>query len=149
MQCHVLMMRPAYLVLNPRISYDGMRDDYSDNPDLLEYLENTMMDLHAHYHYYYARDKDTTMRRASIEPTRTSSSASNLSPSKVNFTSRYKREERVDRDELAEYFKLQREDWDAVNPLEWWVGRRAQFPCLYRLARDLLTIPGKCRAYSS
>lgn len=98
-----------------------MHDNYSDNPDLLEYLENMMMDLRTHYHNYYARDKDTTMQCASIEQTHMSSSALNLFPSKVNFTLRYKREEPIDRDELVEYFKLQWEDWDAVNPLQWWV----------------------------
>jgi hypothetical protein len=133
-------------VLDPRISYDGMRHDYSDDPDLLQYLENTMMDLRAHYDDHYARDRDTlaATQHSSNEPTRKGSSVPDSSPSKLNFTSRYKREERLDRDELAEYFKLQREDWDAVNPLQWWVERRAQFPCLYKLARDLLTIPGKC-----
>ncbi len=46
------------------------------------------------------------------------------------------------RDELEEYFKLPREDFDLCSPLEWWVGRQAQFPNLYCLATDILSIPG-------
>jgi hypothetical protein len=68
--------------------------------------------------------------------------AADSSPSKVNFTSRYRKKDRVLRDELEEYFKLPCEDFDACKPVQWWVGRRAQFPSLYCLARDLLTIPG-------
>jgi hypothetical protein len=70
------------------------------------------------------------------------SSAVDGSPSKVNFTSRYKKKDRVLRDELEEYFRLPCEDFDGCKPVQWWVGRRAQFPNLYCLARDLLTIPG-------
>src|ERR1700678_4401247 len=33
--------------------------------------------------------------------------------------------------ELDEYFKLPREDFDTCEPLNWWRGRRSQFPTLY------------------
>jgi hypothetical protein len=29
-----------------------------------------------------------------------------------------------------------------IDPIQWWAGRRAQFPNLSRLARDILSIPG-------
>jgi hypothetical protein len=70
------------------------------------------------------------------------SSSTDLSPSKVSFTARYKRKDNWDRDELSEYFKLPHEDWELCNPLQWWVGRQAQFPRLFCLARNLLAIPG-------
>jgi hypothetical protein len=35
-----------------------------------------------------------------------------------------------------------RENWELCNPLQWWVGRWAQFPRLFCFARDLLAIPG-------
>jgi len=68
-------------------------------------------------------------------------SAANGSPSKVNFISRYKKKDRVLCDELKEYFKLPCKDFDSCKPVQWWVGRQAQFPSLYCLAWDLLTIP--------
>ena len=81
------------------------------------------------------------------------------SPSKVNFTLRYKKKDTSLRDELEEYFKLPREDFDLCKPLKWWVGRRAQFPNLFCLARDIFSIPGmfvfcflcnlECSCYSS
>ena len=71
-------------MLDPRISYDGMRHDYSDDPDLLQYLENTMMDLRAHYDDHYARDRDTLAAtlHSSNEPTRKGSSAPDSSDRK-------------------------------------------------------------------
>jgi hypothetical protein len=44
--------------------------------------------------------------------------------------------------ELEEFFKLSREDFDTCKPLQWWLGRRAQFPNLYCLACDVFGIPG-------
>jgi len=44
------------------------------------------------------------------------------SPSKVSFTSRYKKKEQQKHNELEEYFKLPQEDFDSCKPLQWWVG---------------------------
>ena len=63
------------------------------------------------------------------------------SPQK-SFTARYRRKETASINELEEYFKLPTEDFDACDPIRWWMGRRAQFPNLFRLARDVLCIPG-------
>jgi hypothetical protein len=129
--------------MDPRISYDGMRDDYADNQVLLQYLERAMEDLRKLYIAQYATNISTDSTRHSFtEPSSSASSSRDKSPSKVNFTSRY-RKERANRDELEEYFKLLREDWEGCNPLHWWMGRRGQFPSLFGLAPDLLTIPGK------
>lgn len=54
---------------------------------------------------------------------------------------RYKKE-RVSVDELEEFFKLPRENFNSCDPIKWWISRRAQFPNLYRLACDVLSIPG-------
>jgi len=43
--------------------------------------------------------------------------------------------------ELEEFFKLSHEDFDTCKPLQWWLGRCAQFPNLYRLACDVFGIP--------
>lgn len=44
--------------------------------------------------------------------------------------------------ELAEYFRITSvpEPFDGVDPLQWWYSRCAQFPQLYRLARNILCI---------
>jgi hypothetical protein len=108
------------LVLNPRISYEGIRDDYSKTPDLLQYLEKSMTNLCKHFTLKCASARSTGTQRAFTERPHASSSIEDLSM--VSFISRYKRGDNSDRDELAEYFKLLREDWDSCNPLQWWVG---------------------------
>jgi hypothetical protein len=130
-------MAPFFLVLDPRISYEGVCEDYANDQDLLEYLESSKLLLHTHYIQHYSSHADSLSQ--STNPIQ---SASDESPSKVNFTSRYKKKDTMLRDELDKYFKLPCEDFDLCSPLEWWVGRRAQFPNLYCLARDILSIPG-------
>jgi len=129
-------------VLDPRISYDGLQEDYVGDPDLLEYLEDTTRDLRHHYYIHYA---DRVVQCASQQPhvRSHSSGPADASTSGVNFTERYKKkaEDRGNRDELDEYFKLEREEWE-IDPLQWWVDRRGRFPNLYCLARDIMTIPG-------
>jgi len=63
-----------------------------------------------------------------------------------SFTARYRRKDRSSVNELEEYFKLPAEDFDTCNPIHWWMGRRVQFPNLFRLARDILCIPGSAVA---
>jgi hypothetical protein len=41
-------------VLDPRISYDGMREDYCEKPDLLKFLERTTSKLREYYTINYA-----------------------------------------------------------------------------------------------
>ncbi|KIL54206.1 hypothetical protein M378DRAFT_92970 [Amanita muscaria Koide BX008] len=67
------------------------------------------------------------------------------SPQK-NFTSRFQWKARVAVNELNEFFKLPQEDFETCNPIHWWMGRRAQFPNLFWLARDILCIPGSAVA---
>jgi hypothetical protein len=125
------------LVLDPWISYEGVCADYAGDSDLLGYLESSKSMLHTHYINHYSHRANSLS-----QSTNTTQSASDEPPSNVNFTSRYKKKDAQSRDELEEYFKLQCEDFDLCNPLEWWVGRQAQFPNLYCLARDILSIPG-------
>ncbi|KIJ38116.1 hypothetical protein M422DRAFT_177043 [Sphaerobolus stellatus SS14] len=60
------------------------------------------------------------------------------------FTSCYVRRPLGTRNELQEYFQLLPEEFNSTNPIEWWGARKAQFPNLNRLARNILSIPGKC-----
>ena len=41
-------------VLDPRISYDGMKLDYEDNISLTEYLESAKLSLHTYFSNNYA-----------------------------------------------------------------------------------------------
>lgn len=75
-------------------------------------------------------------------------SSSTSSPEKVNFTKRYQKKDRVLIDELDEYLKLPQEDFDTCKPLQWWAGRRSQFPNLYRLVCDVFSIPGESYIHS-
>ena len=55
---------------------------------------------------------------------------------------RYKKRACPFLDEIEEFFKLPQESFEKCDPIQWWAGRRAQFPNLSRLARDILSIPG-------
>ena len=59
--------------------------------------------------------------------------------------------------ELEEYFKVPltttgpREDFNSCDPLKWWIScpSRGQFLNVYRLACDVLSIPGECFLFFS
>lgn len=127
-----------FKVLDPRISYEGVKEDYTSDLDLSAYLESAKNSLQDHYKTNYANRNTTT---AAPTPSESSSSSSKPTTS-VDFVARYKKE-RVSIDELEEYFKLPRENFNSCDPIEWWISRRAQFPNLYRLACDVLSIPGE------
>ena len=133
-------------MLDPRISYEGLTADYAQDADLLSDLEKPKSALHTFYHDNYA---SFTSSADKCDPLITVPVVQNGSPQKVDFTARYKRTNRRVSDELEDYFKLGQEDFDTCRPLDWWWGRRAQFPNLYRLARDILAIPGELFAFVS
>jgi hypothetical protein len=128
-------------VLDPRISYEGMKLDYAHDPLLAAYLESSKDDLQEYFEDHYA-DKHVT---PSSSQTRSHppalSNAPPHSPHK-DFTARFQRKDKAVINELEEYFKLPQEDFATCNPIHWWMGRRTQFPNLFWLARDLLAIPG-------
>ena len=131
------------LVLDPRISYEGMKVDYADDPMLSEHLEKSKSDLFNYFHENYAHAAISTQTTPpSVPPPSVQTPPTVGSPQK-SFTARYRRKEKVSINELEEFFKLPAEDFDVCNPIHWWMGRRAQFPNLFRLARDILSIPGK------
>lgn len=127
-----------HIVLDPRISYDVLKDDYSDDWDLADHLEKSKDRLQHYYDTLYASSAPVDVPSFS-----TPSSQEPGSPSKVNFTARYRKKSRTTKNELEDYFKLQQEDFDSCDPIQWWYARREQFPNLYRLARDIFSIPGK------
>ena len=129
-------------MLDPRISYEGMLADYADHPDLLMDLEKAKTELYKHYQQHYAdRSFQPTSNRDIV--TDSDGASTNTSSSKpFQFVSRYGRRDRQAINELDEYFKVVPADFDSCNPIEWWWNRRGQFPHLYRLACDVLSIPG-------
>jgi hypothetical protein len=128
-------------VLDPRISYTGMKADYANDNDLANYLKKSKESLHKQYLKDYAPANSSTPLPPPCETSSVRRAPS--SPQKVDFTSRFRRKENRAVDELEEYFKLPQEDFETCNPIQWWFGRRTQFPNLFRLARDILSIPGK------
>lgn len=44
------------------------------------------------------------------------------SPQK-SFTAQYRRKEKLSINKFEEYFKLPAEDFDACNPIHWWMGQ--------------------------
>jgi hypothetical protein len=91
--------------------------------------------------HYAGRHSDTTVPGShdnSANPTFNSGS-----PQKINFTSRYTKKVRVETNELEEYLKLTPKDFDTTDPVDWWYRHRKLYPNLYKLARDIMSIPGK------
>ena len=127
-----------------------MKLDYEDDISLTEYLESAKLSLHTYFSSNYA-GKHVAPSHSSFAHSSTTTVQSHLdsSPQKVNFTARYRKAPRASVDELEEYFKLPREDFETCDPIKWWLGRLSQFPNLFVLARDLLAIPGKLSVPSS
>jgi hAT family C-terminal dimerisation region len=107
---------------------------------LYNHLEDSRTKLFDYFEENYATLHCPTP--SSPPPTSVQAVPADGSPQK-SFTARYRRKETYSINELDEYFKLPAEDFDACNPIQWWVGRRSQFPRLFQLARDVLCIPGK------
>jgi hypothetical protein len=127
------------VVLDPRISYEGLCKDYQDDNDLLEELDKAKANLRQHFLSNYA-STGTSIADPIPDPT-----VPNGSPQKISFISRYSKKRRTAIFcEIDEYFRLTKEPepFDTVDPLQWWYAQRDKFPNLYHLARDILAIPG-------
>lgn len=127
----------SFSVLDPRISYQGLLADCGDDISLKSHLELAKERLKNRYREQYMPQVRATL----LQPT--APQLSSGSPQKVNFTARYKQRSRTDVDELEEFWKLPQEDFENCDPIQWWAGRRAQFPGLSRYARDIFSIPGE------
>lgn len=128
-----------HLVLDPHISYSALYGEFKGDQDLEPFLEAAKHKLHLYYKTRYANKTALCPSPSNISSQTTS--PLNRSPQKT-FTARF-RKPRVPIDELLEFWKLPQEDFDACNPIRWWLGRRSSFPNLYRLACDVLSIPGE------
>jgi len=116
-----------------------MRTDYADDSDLSDHLEESRSNLFDYFNENYA---NTGTPSPSPPPTTVKPAPMVAGSPQKSFMARYRRKEKTSINELEEYFKLPAEDLDACDPIRWWFGRRAQFPNLFRMARDILCIPG-------
>ena len=123
------------IVLNPCMSYSVLKNEFENNLDLSYHLEISKDDLHKHYKENYTPSTPLS------QPSQPSIPATSASPQK-KFIARFNRKPRTSTDELLEFWSLPQEDFERCDPLHWWYGRRAQFPNLYRLVRDIFSIPG-------
>ena len=139
----LILMNCPPAVLDPRISYSGLLADCGDDLDSHAHLESAKDQLHTRFHAKYEKPLPVPTATPIV-----SSSTTSGSPQKVDFISRYRNLPQVKTDEVEEYFKLPRENFDTCDPLRWWAGRCSQFPGLSRFARDILSIPGKPLMFS-
>jgi hypothetical protein len=134
-------------VLDPRISYTGLCEDYLSDPELHADLEKAKVALKDHFLANYVSSSSSQTTSALPDDTVRNSSPQK-SPQKFDFISRYKRRgPSTAEGELENYFAVTSlgQAWD-VDPLLWWASHRDQYPNLYRLARDVLCIPGSAVA---
>ena len=124
------------IVLNPCMSsYSVLKNEFENNIDLSCHLELSKDDLHKHYKENYTPSTPLS------QPSQPSIPATSASPQK-KFIARFNRKPRTSTDELLEFWSLPQEDFERCDPLHCWYGHRAQFPNLYRLVRDIFSIPG-------
>jgi hypothetical protein len=129
-------------VLDPRISYEGLKADYAEDILLSDHLDESRTNLFKYFNDNYA-NANIPARPSSPSTSSVRSAPVMAGSPQKSFTARYRRKEKTYINELDEYFKLPAEDFDACNPIHWWIGRRPQFPNLYCMARDILCIPGE------
>ncbi|KAJ7140751.1 hypothetical protein C8R44DRAFT_726475 [Mycena epipterygia] len=72
-------------LLDPGISYERLKADYDDNPDLLAELESSKIQLESHYEFFYAPDRTPSTSSSTTPPPTAESSGS---PQKVDFLAR-------------------------------------------------------------
>ena len=107
-------------VLDPRISYEGLKADYADDITLSDHLELSKASLFNYFDEHYA-NANKPLSSAPSTPVPTTPHVEGL-PQK-SITARYRRKEKSSHNELEEYLKLPAEDFDTCNPIHWWVGR--------------------------
>ncbi|KAG6906817.1 hypothetical protein DXG01_011809 [Tephrocybe rancida] len=122
-------------LLDPHIMYHSLKEEYADNDDLLMYLKTAKQKLCEYYRDHYASHLSTPSQIPSTLPS-----------TKFSFTECFQNKSRQVLDELDDYFKQVPEPFDDCRPLQWGLGRRAQYPNLYQLMRDILAIPGSAVA---
>jgi hypothetical protein len=86
---------------------------------LSDHLEQSKLNLFHYFDKHYANAN--TPGLLSAPSTSAPTALVEGSPQK-SFTDRYCRKERGSTNKLEDYFKLPAEDFDACNPIHWWMG---------------------------
>ncbi|TDL19646.1 hypothetical protein BD410DRAFT_841991 [Rickenella mellea] len=74
-------------LLDPRISYDGLKADYVNDDELSNHVDTCKASLKDHFHMYYVQPIENSLRVAVTD----NSTASRFgSPQKFDFMARYK-----------------------------------------------------------
>ena len=97
-----------------------MKNDYSNDPNLLELLEQLKRNLFNYFHDNYGHMAISTLPSLSSPSVQTAPVIS--SPKKL-FTDQSHRKEKAAITELDKYFKLPTEDFDLCNLIQWWMGQ--------------------------
>jgi hypothetical protein len=119
-------------------------EDYSMDDELTAGLQASKSALEEHYNQFYANrytSKGYTSKSASA-PFYLSTVTDN-EPKPHNFIARYERRSQTTRNEFEAFLALSAQHFSSCNPIQWWYSHRDEFPNLYRLAKDILAIPGK------
>ena len=113
--------------------------------------EASRLALHSHFNAKYSLQTSSGLTHLSATPSSsmllvTSGSISNSGSLTKNYTVRFQ-QKRTAIDELSEFWNLPQEDFQSCDPVHLWYGHCAQFPKLYHLARNILSMPGIYSAY--
>ncbi|KAG2335448.1 hypothetical protein BDR05DRAFT_849444, partial [Suillus weaverae] len=110
-------------ILDPCITYKGLCDDCAaDDESTRSQIDSLKNNLHVLYKADYAT---TVAQDRALSPSASMGRHADVldgrkSPSKVNFTVRYKKRSNLSVDEFEEYLKLPQEDFDLCDPIQWW-----------------------------
>jgi len=107
--------------------------DFANDPILLADLEKSKSLLREFYKKNYATLPAHSEGINNVHPKSSHTS---------DFTARYESIIPDVIDELEEYFKIKHKDFKKCKPLRWWKTQQEDWPNLYRLACDILCIPG-------
>ena len=128
-------MCPTYTsaVLDPRITYKGLKLDFANNPGLLTDLERSKELLEEFYDNNYAMSSMHSENFDDSHP---------IDHHMLDFTSRYSSIDAEVVNELEEYFKTKHKDFKKCNSLRWQRSQCKDWPNLYCLIYDILYISG-------
>ena len=128
-------MCPTYTsaVLDPRITYEGLKLNFANDPGLLADLERSKELLEEFYNNNYAA---SPVRSENFDDSYL------IDPHMSDFTSCYSSINAEVVNKLEEYFKTRCKDFKKCNPLRWQRSQHKDWSNLYCLTYDILYIPG-------
>ena len=130
-------------VLDPRIGYSGLKDDYFDDEELLDGLHKSKAALETHFNHSYAGQHSAPS--ITHAPHASNTTSMSRGSQTHDFTARFRKRPQTLQNEVEEFFNLPPQDFQSCNPIQWWQSNRSRFPNLYCLARDILAIPGRLK----